>query len=314
MARIRTIKPDFWSDETLGECSPTSRLLFIGTWNVADDHGNLERSARQLKAQLFPYDGFDCEPLVQELLQHGLLLEYEVDGKKYLHIKGFDRHQKVEKKSNPRHPLPDHSTTPPRLLPDSSPSSSGSSLGREGNGMEWNGRDTQSAREEGLTKPNPLEPTEREHHQRFLEIQAAYPKRAGRTDWITAEHHYRIRIDENDATHEELLDAVKRFAAYSDAVGDTGQKWVLAPVNFFSAPDRPWLQEWALPAKPLARARVNGNGVHIPRSLTPGEIIEQAIRDGRSDEEIASLPELDLHPNLQRDIRDKREEIRRAEH
>lgn len=136
MARIRTIKPDFWTDETLGECSPTSRLLFVGTWNLADDHGNLERSSRQLKAQLFPYDAIDVEPHVQELLKAGVLIEYEVAGKKYLHIKGFDRHQKVEKKSSPRHPLYEDSLRTHRLLTETSPSSSGSSLGREGKGRE----------------------------------------------------------------------------------------------------------------------------------------------------------------------------------
>lgn len=144
MARIRTIKPDFWTDETLGECSPTARLLFVGTWNLADDHGNLERSSRQIKAQLFPYDNFDCEPFVVELLHVGCLLEYEVDGKKYLHIKGFDRHQKVEKKSSPRHPLYEDSLRTHRLLTEPSPSSSGSSLGREGKGREKEGIKTRA--------------------------------------------------------------------------------------------------------------------------------------------------------------------------
>lgn len=132
MARIRTIKPDFWTDETLGDCSPTARLLFIGTWNIADDYGNLERSSKQLKAQLFPYDGIDCESLVQELIRAGVLVEYSAGGKNYLHIKGFDRHQKVEKKSAPRHPVFENSEPTPQPLPDQSPTSSGSSLGREG--------------------------------------------------------------------------------------------------------------------------------------------------------------------------------------
>jgi hypothetical protein len=146
MARIRTIKPDFWTDETLGECSPTSRLLFVGTWNLADDHGNLERSSRQLKAQLFPYDSIDVEPYVQELLTAGVLIEYQVSGKKYLHIKGFDRHQKVEKKSSPRHPLYEDSLRTHRLLPEPSPTSSGSSLGREGKGREKEGSKSREAR------------------------------------------------------------------------------------------------------------------------------------------------------------------------
>lgn len=129
MARLRTVKPEFWTDERVGEVSVTARLLFIATWNFADDHGGLDRSAKQLKAQAFPYDNIDCEPLIQELLQVGLLIEYEVSGKKYLHINGFRKHQKVEKPAKPRVPLYEHSASPPRILPEPSPSSSGSSLG-----------------------------------------------------------------------------------------------------------------------------------------------------------------------------------------
>jgi len=80
MARIRTVKPEFWTDRRVGECSPNARLLFIATWNFADDHGGLDRSAKQLKAQAFPYDDINCEPLVKELLDAGLLVEYEVAG------------------------------------------------------------------------------------------------------------------------------------------------------------------------------------------------------------------------------------------
>jgi hypothetical protein len=136
VARIRTIKPDFWTDETVGECSPTARLLFIGTWNIADDYGNLQRSSKQIKAQLFPYDEIDCEALIKELISKGLVVEYESEGKKYLHIKGFDKHQKVEKKSQARFPIYEESGSTLVVLPEPSPTSSGSSLGREGKGRE----------------------------------------------------------------------------------------------------------------------------------------------------------------------------------
>lgn len=129
MARIRTIKPDFWTDLTVGECSVRARLLFVATWNFADDHGGLDRPAKQLKAQAFPYDDFDCEPLIQELLNVGLLIEYQAGGKYYLHIKNFQKHQKVEKPAKARIPLYEESMKTPRLLPDSSPTSNGSSLG-----------------------------------------------------------------------------------------------------------------------------------------------------------------------------------------
>lgn len=131
MARIRSIKPEFWTDETLADCSPTARLLFIGTWNVADDYGNLERSARQVKAQIFPYDNIDCESLLTELLNVGVLVEYEVEGKKYMHIKNFGKHQKIDKMSKARCPLPEGSPTPPREDDEEQ-----DGKGREGKGKE----------------------------------------------------------------------------------------------------------------------------------------------------------------------------------
>lgn len=101
MARIRSIKPEFWSDDTVTECSLSARLLFIGTWNFADDAGNLDRSAKQIKTRVFPIDSIDCEPLIQELIEHGLLIEYSVEGKKYLHIPGFADHQLINRPSKP---------------------------------------------------------------------------------------------------------------------------------------------------------------------------------------------------------------------
>ena len=142
MARIRSVKPEFWTDEALAECSPIARLLFIGTWTFADDRGNLDRSARQLKAQVFPYDALDCEPLVCELLAQQLLVEYDVSGKKFLHIRNFDKHQRIDRESQPRFPLYDDSkTTRPTLdEPSESPRPSSLGSGGESNGRERKGR------------------------------------------------------------------------------------------------------------------------------------------------------------------------------
>ena len=109
MPRIRTIKPDFWTDEKLTECSLSARLLFIGTWNFADDNGNLDRSAKQIKARVFPVDNLDCEPLIVELLAKELLIEYEYEGRLYLHIQGFNKHQLINRPSKPTCPLYDES-------------------------------------------------------------------------------------------------------------------------------------------------------------------------------------------------------------
>lgn len=129
MARIRTVKPEIWTDERLTECSVSARLLFIGMLNFADDNGNQAYSAKRLKMQVFPADNIDTQPLLVELITHGLLIEYSVSGEKYLHIKGFTKHQVINRPSKSRIPQPTFS--------DDSVSSTGVVTdGREGKGKE----------------------------------------------------------------------------------------------------------------------------------------------------------------------------------
>lgn len=132
MARIRTIKPDFWTDEKIVELPFEARLFFIGSWNFADDNGNLQRSAKKLKMQIFPADAIDCEPLIQSLITHGLLIEYEVNGEKYLHIKGFKTHQVINRPSKTGLPVPVSGSTPAPLTD----SSLTEGKGKEGKGMD----------------------------------------------------------------------------------------------------------------------------------------------------------------------------------
>lgn len=135
MARIRTIKPDFWTDEKVVELSMEARLFFIGSWNFADDYGNIQRSAKKLKMQIFPADAIDCEPLIQSLITHGLFTEYDVNGEKYLHIKGFKSHQVINRPSKSGLPAPESVQV---QLPLTEPSLT-EGKGREGKGKDMSG-------------------------------------------------------------------------------------------------------------------------------------------------------------------------------
>lgn len=131
MARIRTIKPEFWTDERLTECSLSARLLFIGMLNFSDDNGNQAYSAKRLKMQIFPADAIDTQPLLDELLAHGVVIEYSVSGEKYLHIKGFAVHQVINRPSATRIPRPS-------FIADSVSTHAEVTDGREGKGKEGN--------------------------------------------------------------------------------------------------------------------------------------------------------------------------------
>ena len=122
MARIRSIKPEFWTAEQVMECSPMARLLFIGMWNFCDDGGNHPASAKTLKAEVFPSDDItacEVQALIDELLNQDLLIEYQAGSKNYLHVTGWARHQRIEK-PNFRHPSP-NSPTDPLPVADQSP-------------------------------------------------------------------------------------------------------------------------------------------------------------------------------------------------
>lgn len=129
MARIRTVKPELWTDERLTECSLSARLMFIGMLNFADDNGNMEYSAKRLKMQIFPADSIDTQPLLNELFAHGMLIEYSVSDEKYIHIKGFRKHQVINRPSATKIPQPD-------FIDDSVKAQGAGSDGREGKGRE----------------------------------------------------------------------------------------------------------------------------------------------------------------------------------
>ncbi|MGF6877388.1 hypothetical protein [Paraburkholderia sp. MM5477-R1] len=115
MARIRTIKPEFWTNPQVTRVSFAARLLFIGTWSFADDHGNLPRDPEKLKMQVFPGDTIEVEPLLVSLIAQGLLTEYSVSApenfgsfaERFLHIPTFTKHQLINRPSKPLYPLPD---------------------------------------------------------------------------------------------------------------------------------------------------------------------------------------------------------------
>lgn len=101
MARIRTVKPEFWSSEQVMSCRPMARLLFIGLWNFCDDGGNHPLAPRTIKALVFPGDDITTEEvsnLLGELEGAELIQSYWVTGKNYFHVRGW-KHQKIEKKN-----------------------------------------------------------------------------------------------------------------------------------------------------------------------------------------------------------------------
>ena len=93
MARARNIKPGFFRNADLVELPVEARLLFIGLWTLADRSGRLEDRPKQIKMEIFPADSVDCDASIDLIVQSGMLERYEVDGKRYLQVVNFCKHQ-----------------------------------------------------------------------------------------------------------------------------------------------------------------------------------------------------------------------------
>lgn len=139
MARIRTIKPDFFTSDDICALSPLARLLYIGLWCEADREGRLVWAPRVLRRRYLPEDDCDIEALCRELLERELVVLYR-EGLAWLPT--FLKHQHV----NPREA---QSTLPPPPVSDASVTHTEERKGEEGKGKERKGR-------EGASHAHPL--------------------------------------------------------------------------------------------------------------------------------------------------------------
>ena len=99
MARMRTIKPEFWTDDKVVELSLLGRLLFIGLWNFADDDGYIEYSPKRIKRLIFPDQEINVIEGLTELIDAGFLCVCDSDQGELLKICQFSEHQR------PQHPV-----------------------------------------------------------------------------------------------------------------------------------------------------------------------------------------------------------------
>ena len=156
MARIRTIKPEFFTSEDIVELDPLARLLYIALWCEADKEGRLQWKPKTFKMRYFPGDSCDIDALCDALVTRRLVCLYG-DGLAY--IPSFKDHQHI----NPRETdskLPD----PDEYVSRDSDASvtreardSDAQGGREGKGRERNTRQSATRQKPETTIPDDFE-------------------------------------------------------------------------------------------------------------------------------------------------------------
>jgi hypothetical protein len=99
MARIRTIKPEFWMNEALACIPEHARLLAIALLNHADDKGYFLANPALVRAACFPFEEHSKNVLgsLQELSRIGYIEVRDCDGKAIGRICKFTDHQRIDK-------------------------------------------------------------------------------------------------------------------------------------------------------------------------------------------------------------------------
>lgn len=143
MARIRTIKPDFFRHEGLQDLerdNPGSHVMltFAGLWTLCDKAGRFEWKPRTIKLDVLPFLDFDMGKTLALLERFTYVRRYEVDGKTYGVIPSFEEHQRIsgkEAQEPPKYPEPVEFITPDEE------GSSGEATGKQLRSQEGKGRE-----------------------------------------------------------------------------------------------------------------------------------------------------------------------------
>lgn len=99
MARIRSIKPEFFRHHALFLCERETglpiRLAFAGLWTAADREGRFRWCPEELKLDCLPYDDVDFSRVLDALATRGWVVRYASQGKDFGCIPTFKAHQIV---------------------------------------------------------------------------------------------------------------------------------------------------------------------------------------------------------------------------
>jgi hypothetical protein len=207
MARIRTIKPEFFTSEDIVGLSPMARLLYIATWCEADKEGRLVWKPMTFKLRYFPGDNCDIHALCTELVDAGMVKLY---GEGLAYIPQFGKHQHV----NPRESasiLPEPKGARVGTRHDASArvnSGIDPQVGREGKGKEGNARDASA----------------------FETFWKAYPKKEAKKDAQSAF----AKLNPNPELMVVILAAIATKSASFDWTKENG-KYVPLPASWLRA-------------------------------------------------------------------------------
>ena len=147
MARIRTIKPEFFTSPDTAKASVEARLFYIALWCWADDWGIGEANLNALLGFAFPEDDQrerkEIQSLCKEVANTYGTLFYENNGRYFYQIPAWEDHQKTQRRAKRKNPTADDPESQPdkRIYdePEVSERKQGNSETTQGNDQEGTG-------------------------------------------------------------------------------------------------------------------------------------------------------------------------------
>lgn len=235
MARIRTIKPDFFRHELLQDLEITHpgacpMLVFAGLWGHCDKAGRFLWRPKHLKLDILPFLPFDMASTLAILQQAGLLKKYNVSGLDYGLIPSFVEHQRIGGKEAQE---PEKFPAPSGEAKVKKRGSTGEAAGKQPGLQEGKGREGN-----GVIDLNT---------EGFEAIWAIYPRRNGDNPKRKALHAFNARRAEGHDP-EEIKAGVERYARWVRSAGKEGTEFVKQAATFLG-PEKFFLQPYDIQPK-----------------------------------------------------------------
>lgn len=206
MARIRTVKPEFFTSEDIVSLSPLARLLYIAVWCEADKEGRLAWKPMTFKLRYFPGDNCDIQAMCKEIVDAGLVVLY---GEGFAVVPSFKAHQHINpRESDSQLPEPVAITTRKARVTTRQPRDGDAQVGREGKGKEGKEDDASA----------------------FDTFWNAYPKKEAKKDASIAF----AKLNPNPELLALMLAAIATKAASADWTKEGG-KYVPLPASWLRA-------------------------------------------------------------------------------
>jgi hypothetical protein len=252
MARIRTIKPNFFRSHNVADLSTDAcRITWAGLWTYCDDAGRGLDDARLVKGEIWPlHDRITAKVVEVHLTELAdgddpMICRYVIGAKRFLHVINWDKHQKINR------PQPSRIDSCP--IHDSFTESAVNAHDTRG---ERSREEKEQGKDQGKGTGNREASSAPEAPESelpgFDAFWSAYPRKVGKPSAVKAWKKVK------PADHAAVAAGVTRWAAYWVA-GQTSVEHIPHPSTWLN--DRRWEDE--PPPRRVAAAPVDNGGAAI---------------------------------------------------